>query len=110
MKTILVTLIFLMITLAIQGFYEQNFKLDSLVMLLDQNPKEDTVSFNLLVNIASESINFDPELSLSYAKEALELAKKLNLKKGKAKSFQIIGRYNCNKSEYPKPFITIKNH
>ncbi len=80
----------------------QNAKLDSLLNLLDQYPKEDTVRVNLLNDVATVFLIGDLEKSITYTKEALQLAEKFNFKKGKANSLYILGRYYNNKSDFPK--------
>ncbi len=97
-KIILSILIF---TSTISGVHAQSAKLDSLENLLEQHLKEDTIRVNLLNEIAYLSRRSEPEKSLSYVEEALELGNKLNFKKGKALSFKIFGLHFFLKSDYP---------
>ncbi len=91
MTKIQLILTILIITTVFQSLNAQNAKLDSLVNLLDQHKSEDTVKVNLLTEIANSSKRNYPEKSRSYAEEALELANRLDFKKGKIKSLNILG-------------------
>ncbi|MCK4664420.1 MAG: tetratricopeptide repeat protein [Bacteroidales bacterium] len=63
---------------------------DSLILLLE-SAKEDTNKVNILNNISYEIVWDDPDQAMVYAKEALELSKTLNFKKGIAFAYKNIG-------------------
>ena len=69
----------------------QTSRTDSLESLLHRYTAEDTIRVNLLNEIASDLRYYDYEKSLYYCEKAIELADKLDFKKGKAESFNTIG-------------------
>ncbi len=101
MRQIKLILSILIIASTAPGLNAQNAKLDSLINLLEKHKSEDTTRVNLLNDIAFSFIRIDPKKSLSYAKEALELAEKLTFIKGKAQGLNTIGVYYYKKSDYP---------
>ncbi len=101
MSSLKIIIFVLALTSTFAALTAQNAQLDSLINQLEQHSNEDIVRVNLLNDIAELKRSNEPEKSLSYAKEALELSNKLNFKKGKARSLQIIGTYNYNKYDYP---------
>ncbi len=92
----------LIIILSTSSSIAQNTKLDSLKNLLDQHPTEDTVRVNLLNDISHLLQVNEPDKSLNRAEKALKLADKINFKKGKVQSLEILGSYYNNKSKYPE--------
>ena len=101
MKKNQLILTILIITSVFQGLNAQSAKLDSMQNLLDKHPQADTVRVNLLNEIAYSSQGSEPEKSLNYAEEALELANKLNFKKGISVSYINIGIVYKDQGNYP---------
>ncbi len=93
MRKIKLILSIMIITSVSPGLNAQNAEIDSLINLLGTHPKEDTVRVNLLNKIAYSLGRNDPEKSLSYVEEALELADKLNYQKGISESLDKMGFY-----------------
>ncbi len=98
-KGILITI--LIIIIFALDICAQKAKVDSLINLLEQHPKEDTVRVNLLNDIAYSSLRIDHEKSLNYAENALKLGVKLNFKKGIANALNNIGVTHKNQGNYP---------
>jgi tetratricopeptide (TPR) repeat protein len=90
MKKILLFIYFL---LPVFSSSAQQKKLDSLLTLLNQNSREDTVRLNLLNKIANAYSNTDPEKGLETADRAISLARKLNNENKLAVAYTIKG-YN----------------
>ncbi len=100
MKTTKILPILLIIILSAHSLYSQNVKIDSLVNLLDQHPNEDTVRVNLLRVLTFEVMYNDPEKGIKYAEEALEIAKKLDYKRGIANAIHDMGNVHNNGGSY----------
>ena len=78
------------------GGMAQNKQIDSLVVVL-KIVKEDTNKVNILYQLSDESM--DDKDVLHYAEESLELAEKLNYKKGIANASNNIGYVFMNKGD-----------
>ncbi len=105
MKKIQIILSILIFTSIFTGLNAQKAKLDSLINLLDRHPQKDTIRVNRLNDIAYSLRRNDKEKGLSLAEEALELADKLNFKKGKANCLKNFGSIYKRQSNYPKAFV-----
>ncbi len=94
--------------LFIIGINAQIAKIDSLENLLTQHIKEDTIKVDLLNQTAYQYRLNNPENTLKYAKEAKDLADKLDFKKGKSRSIRIIGIYYFMLGDYANALIYYK--
>ncbi len=94
---------FLLELLVLSSFFSvlnaQTSEIDSLTLLLQQPSKKDSTWINLLNATALSLYEYDNELMLSYANEALELSKKIRFVKGRAEALRILGTYHYSKSE-----------
>jgi tetratricopeptide (TPR) repeat protein/DNA-binding CsgD family transcriptional regulator len=79
----------------------QSGKTDSLEALLPL-AQPDTSRVKLLNELAMEYWSTDPEKMLSYARQSMELSKKLRYTSGEARSTLLFGIYNWQKSEHAK--------
>ncbi|WP_299211344.1 tetratricopeptide repeat protein [uncultured Aquimarina sp.] len=84
-------LLFLIFIIINSGIYSQNTKVDSLRLKLNSHTSEDTKKVDLLNETGFEYWIIDPNESLKYGKEALELSKKLTYDAGIAVANRIIG-------------------
>ncbi|MBX7109331.1 MAG: tetratricopeptide repeat protein [Chitinophagales bacterium] len=76
--------------------------IDSLLSEL-QTATDDTGKVNLLISLSYNYTLTDPDIALKYGNEGLQLAEKLNWKKGTANANRTIGINYCfGKSEYSK--------
>ena len=76
-------------------------RIDSLQALLPI-AKEDTSKVNLLNDLSFTFYSINPDEGIYYGKQGLELAEKLNWKKGMARANNVIGvNYGFGKSDYP---------
>ncbi|PCJ89362.1 MAG: hypothetical protein COA57_02385 [Flavobacteriales bacterium] len=78
---------------------ERSRTIDSLQTTLP-NVNNDTNKVNLLNKLAGKLSTNDPKNSLDYARQALELAKKLGFKKGQAVSHNNIAFFHVNRGNY----------
>jgi tetratricopeptide (TPR) repeat protein len=92
-----------LLLLLVQPLLALSQKTDSLETRL-RNTGPDTVKVNLLIDLAMEYWSKQPEKTLTYSQEALALARKLDYKRGEARSFQGVGVYYWQKNDYPKAF------
>jgi tetratricopeptide (TPR) repeat protein len=97
-NNIFIVFILCFISFSITGL-SQNSTLDSLETELKNHTEEDTTRVNLLNTLSASYSSFDFKKSVKKAKEANSLAKKLNYKKGEAKSFLRLGIQHRKKSE-----------
>jgi len=102
--TVIIRLFFIIIICVVNlpFFAQQNEKIDSLLNLL-KNGREDTNKVNHLCKLTREcefTGNF--EIGLSYGKAALELAQKLNFKKGIANAGSNLGNIYLGQADYAK--------
>jgi tetratricopeptide (TPR) repeat protein len=74
-------------------------KIDSLNRLLTLT-EADTAKVQLINDLAYEYWSKEPEKTLDYAKQALALSKKINYVSGEARSYQLMGVYYWQKSDY----------
>lgn len=79
--------------------YAQSQKADSLQNLL-QKSKEDTNKVNILVDLAMDLWSSNPEKTIEYGKQAMELSKQLKYFRGEARSYQLFGVYYWQKNDY----------
>lgn len=95
--------IFLLFFISI-GFGQANLKLDSLKRVLAKLPEEgksfakDTLRVNLFCDIGEAYRKKKNDSSFYFGKEALSLSQKSNYKKGKVKSYILIGNYYSSQS------------
>lgn len=88
--------------LCVFNSYAQKKTIDSLLTFL-KTAKEDTMRVNALNNLSFQfSLTADYNYELSYAVEALTLAKRLNWKKGQATALNNIGGAYDNKGNLPE--------
>jgi serine phosphatase RsbU (regulator of sigma subunit) len=64
--------------------------------------KEDTARVNVLAELAYELLHENPDSSLAYSTKALELAKKLDYKKGMGLAYNQMGTYYSTTANFPK--------
>jgi tetratricopeptide (TPR) repeat protein len=81
----------------------QSRTLDSLQSLLRDS--KDTSRVNLLNQLSSAYWYSDPQKTILYAKEALELANKLNFKKGITKGYNNTGVGYYQQNKYPEALL-----
>lgn len=100
MKNISISILFLVFSLSLQTLaFSQEKVIDSLKNELLQHKKNDTTKVNLLNALSSKYSNFDSKKAKEKAQEANSLAKKLNYKKGEARSFLRLSINHRKKSE-----------
>ena len=80
--------------------FGQNKKCDSLISLI-QKDKEDTNKINHLKELGWELKYINPDTVILIGNQSLQLAKKINWKKGIAISLGNLGLYNHIKLNYP---------
>jgi tetratricopeptide (TPR) repeat protein len=102
MKTLRQLFLILVISFNLIKLNAQTSKIDSLENLLSSHTTEDTVRVNLLTVTANKLFSINTDKCLLYAKEAGEIANKLNFKKGKAESLRLIGICYHYKSDLEK--------
>ena len=90
MKKTIFLVIFLICNFQLLIVSAQTHEIDSLKNLLE-NAKQDTVKINLMNELAFEFMNTDSALTIKYAKQAKQLAEKIDYKKGIAESFYHTG-------------------
>lgn len=78
---------------------QQSSKIDSLIEFI-RIEKPDTVKVTLMDDLCWEYMYTDPEQSISYAKEALVLARKLNFPRGEGKLLNTLGVIHANFANY----------
>ncbi|WP_221392987.1 tetratricopeptide repeat protein [Dyadobacter sp. NIV53] len=83
------------------SLFAQSNKIDSLQKRL-KITVADTAKVNLMVDIALEYWAVDPEKTMTYSQEALDLARKIKYVRGEAKSYQGIGIFHWQKNDYQK--------
>ncbi len=80
--------------------FGQNKKIDSLKIELQNHKVNDTIKVTLLNSLAHEYDNYDITKAKIKALEANSLAKKLDFKKGEARSFFVLSNIHISKSEF----------
>ena len=101
MKKVVLLVTLLIVSSILFELNAQTNEIDSLENLLKKLKKEDTARVKLLNKTAYKLRKFDLKKTQEYAKEAGELADKINFVKGKAESLRIIGIYHYYISDYP---------
>ncbi|MER3330184.1 MAG: tetratricopeptide repeat protein, partial [Candidatus Kapaibacterium sp.] len=76
-------------------------KIDSLLAELPK-AKGDTNEVKLLVKLSFELKSTNPDKGIEYGLKGVNLAKKINWKKGVANSYNSLGANSTVKSDYPK--------
>ena len=79
----------------------QDKSLDSLNVLLEEHPKEDTIRVNILWEICRREASFRPSNNKARATEALKISAQLNFIRGIAKSNRYIADYYKVTGDYP---------
>ncbi len=79
--------------------YCQSRQEDSLVRIVNK-VREDTASINLLLSICNKISNENPDRALKIGQEALVISRKVQWKKGIARSKECIGRIYLYKADY----------
>ncbi|PHR72864.1 MAG: sensor histidine kinase [Lutibacter sp.] len=98
-----ISVLVLVFSLSLQTLtFSQEKVIDSLKNELLLHKKDDTTKVNLLNALSASYTSFDFKKSEEKAQEANSLAKKLNYKKGEARSFLRLGIQHRKKSEYDK--------
>ncbi|MFN7117389.1 MAG: tetratricopeptide repeat protein [Saprospiraceae bacterium] len=82
--------------------FAQNTQLDSLTQLLEAHPQADTTRVNRLNEVAMAQWNINPDKTGQLAKEALNLAQKIDFQIGMAASYHVMGVSYWTKGEYDK--------
>jgi tetratricopeptide (TPR) repeat protein len=107
MKTAL-KIFFLHLLLAVSLFnFAQTPTIDSLTKALSSLPKpsnqlSDSTYIKTLNDLAWEYSNINPDTAITIAQQGLQLAEKINWKKGKAICFRTLGWSNVVKGNYPQ--------
>lgn len=93
MRSLFLIVLFLWIAFNPITNFAQNRELAKLELLQEKlkSAKEDTNKVILLQSISYQYNFINPQLGVDFGKQSLELANKLNWKKGKAKSYNSIG-------------------
>ncbi|KAF2519801.1 tetratricopeptide repeat protein [Flavobacterium salilacus subsp. salilacus] len=108
MKLVKNLYLFILFAAAITPAFSQQKVLDSL-FAAQQNAKSDKERVALLNAIASEYIENDPEKMMEYARKALTLAQKKELREQEADSWLNIGNANIMMSRYTDALISFSN-
>lgn len=92
----------LILLFSLNVFYidAQTAKIDSLENLLQAHMQQDTTRINLLNETANAFQDINPDISLKYLTEALEIVDTLDYKKGKAEAFYQLSSYYYTISEF----------
>ena len=95
-----IILLFLMVLFSSATLNAQTNPIDSLKQLI-QNEKQDTSRALLLFQL-SRQYNFSkPDSALLFARQAVELSRKINFKKGEATGLRGIAAFFANTGNYP---------
>ncbi len=100
MKIYLSIIILIIFNFQIFVVSAQTTKIDSLKNVLEKHSKEDTLTVNLLLDIAHQYIKNDINETFAYATKAKKLADTLSFLNGKAGSLRLIVKYYWSKGEY----------
>lgn len=92
-------------TIAVQA---QNQEIDSLKNVI-ASQEEDTLKVNNLIALSTAWFNKDLNEAIRYGTEAVELADKIDFKKGKAYAYKAIGLGNFFRGNYPEAVIQFQN-
>ena len=79
----------------------QSAQVDSLKAVLEKAPS-DTNKVKTLIELAKKLRGGDPEKSLQYGQEALDLASELEFEKGRALGYKWVGMHDFDQSNYVK--------
>lgn len=79
--------------------FAQTTKFDSLKAEIARMP-EDTSKVNAMLDLANDIRNSDPAIALEIANSALELTNDINFKKGRARTYNLLGLISDKKAEY----------
>jgi signal transduction histidine kinase len=101
-------LIYLIVFSTIQ-IAAQTTAIDNLEIQIQNHKNEDLLRVDLLNETAYRLYSINIDKTYRYAKEAGELADKLNYKKGKAESLRIIGIRYWMKADYPRALRYYQN-
>jgi serine phosphatase RsbU (regulator of sigma subunit)/tetratricopeptide (TPR) repeat protein len=75
--------------------------LDEMISSVNEG-RDDTVTVNIIIDICDSLFRSNPDETLKYAKNALELARTLNFRKGEAMALKYFGMGYFVKGEYPR--------
>ncbi|OFX46949.1 MAG: hypothetical protein A2046_12755 [Bacteroidetes bacterium GWA2_30_7] len=98
LKEILIVLL-LFVTYSNASFAKKGFSTDSLFVKLEKQ-SDDTQKVNVFLRLSERNLSNNPEKSFAYANQALDLAKKLNYKKGIAASYNDLGIHFFYKGDF----------
>ena len=101
MKTISQIVLVLFTVFLFCTLHGQNRRADSLSLLLSKHSQKDTTRVILLNELGYSIYLSNTDTVRLLAKEAIALSKKLNFKKGQARSFHLMGLYYDMKTNYP---------
>ena len=90
------------------NIFSQKSTTDSLVLELKNSP-DDTNKVNILINLSLELQHSYPDSAVNYAEKGLNLAKKLNYKKGEAYLFNNLGNINRDLGHYDQAISAYQN-
>jgi signal transduction histidine kinase len=100
MKKLILSLCFLTLSQFLFSQQARENKIDSLLIVL-KNSKQDTLTVNTFSRLSSAYYYSDSKKNFQYAQKALELATKINYKKGIALANNNLGIYYYLKANYP---------
>ena len=103
MKNLKIISIAIILIFPVIVFSQQN-KIDSLLSLIKKDKQDTNKVIHLYQLIRECELSGGFEEGLNYGIEALELARKLNFKKGIANSYGSIGNIYLGQANYPKAF------
>ncbi len=101
MKYIIIFFCFLIFATSLQA----NIQQDSLLKSIANYKKQDTNRVNLLVDYCIAKIFTGDKQALKYAKEACELAKKLNFANGETAALNCLGNFYYQQAIYDKAVV-----
>ena len=97
------------LTLATIQSYAQNAKTDSLSTLLKNHPKQDDRRAELLLNLATEGMKFDPKLALPHVDEVISIQNNINEKNYISGAYRTKGSIHIYLSQFPEALEAFTN-
>lgn len=94
-------ILFLFFGCLLTSVFSQNAKIDSLQNIINTT-KEDTSKVNAMLEIGAEYKNEDAKKTFEFANKAIDLAEKVNYKKGIASAKYLIGFTSYAKGDFSK--------
>ena len=102
MNKIFLFLIIFTLSIGTNAFADNYRAVDSLLKILNSQTCDDTTQVKLYAEIAYKESNIDPQLGLTYSEKGVELALKIDDKKGLASNYNAVGVCYFQKAQYTK--------